>query len=252
MINSIKSFLFTDIRLSSEVQASPFILILRSISLLFVGAWLSVYPIYLLIIYMQEEKFFSYDIFTDGILGIKSFIVIVAILIIMTSLALWGFVIPLVRYIKYKEKSTLALLIILGIFCPLAHLSIIVLNPNLHYSRILWLSCLSLIFITALAVFLLNPLRNLITNWWAPLIAVALSAVIPLFSTEVVTDIVRTGLENFKVGGNVDAKVYNTNNSKTIMEGKLLLITPNYVYLRNGDKGHIVIARSDQNYVSID
>src|SRR5690606_30697490 len=64
--------------------------------------------------------------------------------------------------------------------------------------RIFWLSALGLIFAVAISSYMANPLKNVVSNWVAPLFGIVASATLPVFFTDVTSDIVKTGLENFR------------------------------------------------------
>ncbi|EOG7033947.1 hypothetical protein ACLH5N_002699, partial [Aeromonas salmonicida] len=58
------------------------------------------------IIYMHENKFFSYDFFVDGVFGLNTFVVVTAILFAFMSLYFYGFILLFKLGIKeQKEKG---------------------------------------------------------------------------------------------------------------------------------------------------
>jgi len=117
--------------------------------------------------------------------------------------------------------------------------------------RIFWLSGLGLVFAVAVSSYMANPLKNLVSNWLAPIVGIVASATLPLLNMGVTSDIVKTGLENFKVGGGVEASVHKVENSETIKSGSLLLLTPQYVYLREGKSGYLSISRTNDTFVAV-
>ncbi len=201
---------------------------------------------------MKVEKYFSYDIFSEGIFGIKSFIFMVAILISISALYLWGFIFVFKSNSKIKSKKIFCL----GILCVLvsALFHYLIFNFSVasgKLERLVWLSLLGFIFAGGIYSYLDNPLKSFLTNWVTPLLAIALSATLPILTMKTTADIVNTGLENFKVGGGVAVEIYKVDSGALIKGGKLLLLTPNYVYLRENTTGYTSISRSNEVYVSI-
>ena len=91
----------------------------------------------------------------------------------------------------------------------------------------------------------------MISNWVAPLLGIIASATLPVFFSEVTSDIVKVGLENYKVGGSIQASIHKVDSGEKIKSGRLLLVTPQYVYLREGDSGYISISRNGNTYISV-
>jgi hypothetical protein len=201
---------------------------------------------------MKVEKFFSYDIFVDGVLGIKSFIMIIFVLIVMGSFMLWGFVLFFRAAIINKSKE----IAVLGVFFVLISFFVhwYFLQSTIgsgKIERLAWLSILSLIFMFSAASYLQNPLQKIIANWALPLIGIGLSAAAPIVFSNTASDIVKTGLANFNMGGDVHAAIYKTDDGKKIAGGRLLLLTPNYIYLRPEESGYTTVSRSNDTYIEV-
>jgi len=216
------------------------------------ASWVAFYPIYLLVIHMKVERFFSYDIFVDGVLGIKSFIMIIFVLIVMGSFMLWGFVLFFRAAIINKSKGIAGvgvLFVLISVFVHLHFISSTMGSGKIE--RLAWLSALSLIFMLSVSSYLKNPLQKMITNWTMPILGIGLSALAPIIFSSTTSDIVKTGLANFNMGGNVQAAIYKTDNGQKIADGKLLLLTPNYIYLRPRETGYTTISRSNDTYIEV-
>ena len=253
MLSHINSFLNKKIELSKDVDTNGYSLIIRGILYFITASWIAFYPAYLLIIHMKVEKFFSYDIFVSGLFGIKSFLFMVFILITISALYMWGFILVFRNAVLSKSK----VLWILGIVSVLVSLlfHFIAFSSGLSSGkpeRIFWLSGLGFIFSVTLSCYMANPLKSILSNWIAPIFGIIASATLPIIFIETTSDIVKTGLENFKVGGSIKATVHKVDNGETIKSGNLLLLTPQYVYLRNGDSGYISISRNNDTYVSVE
>lgn len=117
--------------------------------------------------------------------------------------------------------------------------------------RIMWLSALGLVFAVAVSSYMANPLKTFVSNWIAPMVGIVVSATLPVFYVGVTSDIVKTGLENFGVGGGLNTSVHKVSEGDIIKSGSLLLLTPSYIYLREGESGYISITRTGNTYVSV-
>lgn len=252
MLDWIHDHLKRTYTLSSTVEATGYDLMLRLVVYFLTASWFACYPAYLLIIHMKAEKFFSYDLFVEGVLGIKSFIMICGILIALSSIFLWGFMLFFRAAAIQKDKGYIwggafFFLMAIGAHYVLLHGALV----TGFFDRYLWIAGLGFVFIASIATYFDNPLKKIVANWIVPLIGIALSALAPIVWIDTASDIVKTGLENFKVGGNVSAIVYKTEDNAKVAEGRLLLLTPKYVYLRSGSTGYTSIARTDATYVEV-
>ena len=201
---------------------------------------------------MKVEGFFSYDVFVGGLFGVKSFLFLVFILIFISSLYMWGFVILFRNAVVSRSKQ----MWILGFFSIFVSFLFHFLMLQSGFAsekpeRVVWLSVLSLIFAIVIASYAANPLKKMISNWVAPLLGIIASATLPVFFSEVTSDIVKVGLENYKVGGSIQASIHKVDSGEKIKSGRLLLVTPQYVYLREGDSGYISISRNGNTYISV-
>jgi ABC-type multidrug transport system fused ATPase/permease subunit len=207
---------------------------------------------------MKVERFFSYDVFVGGLFGIKSFLFLVFILITISAIYLWGFILILRRAVVSKSRGIWFVCFVCFV-CFVFFLVSLFFHAVLYMSglssgkpeRIIWLSVLGFIFAMAVSSYMTNPLKNVVSNWVAPIFGIVASATLPIVFADVTSDIVKKGLENFRVGGSVDVSVHKVENGDTIKAGKLLLLTPQYAYLREGDSGYISISRNNDTYVSV-
>lgn len=252
MLSRVNGFLSKKIELSEGVSTDGCSVIARGILYFITASWIAFYPAHLLLIHMKVEKFFSYDVFVGGLFGIKSFLFLVFILVTISALYMWGFILIFRKAVISKSKEMWflgALFVLVSLFFHLVMLSSGLSTGKPE--RILWLSALGFIFAVAVSSYMANPLKNVVSNWVAPLFGIVASATLPIFFADVTSDIVKIGLENFRVGGSVQASIHKVENGDTIKAGKLLLLTPQYAYLREGDSGHISISRNNDTYVSV-
>lgn len=252
MINKISKLLGRKIELGKDVEVDGYTLIVRAVLYFITASWIAFYPAYLLLIHMKVEKFFSYDVFTNGLFGVKSFLFLVFILVSVSSLYMWGFVLCFRDAMLRKSNFMWAMGSIFVLVSLLFHFVIFTSGlASGKPERIMWLSALGLMFAIAVASYMANPLKTFVSNWAGPIVGIIVSATLPVFYVDITSDIVKTGLENFKVGGGVQASVHKVSNSETIRSGSLLLITPSYVYLREGESGYTSITRTGDTYVSV-
>jgi hypothetical protein len=253
LFQQVNSFLERPIKFSADTEFSLYALILRFILYIITASWVAFYPAYLLLIHMKVEKYFSYDVFTEGLFGIKSFLFLVFILITICALYLWGFVIFFRRAVLDKSKSFWLFGAIFVLVSFAFHYGMFTSGISSgRFERVVWMSALGFIFAVTVSAFMSNPLKNILSNWVAPLFGIIASATLPILNMDIASDVVKTGLENFKVGGGVSVSLRRVANGTEIISGKLLLLTPNYVYLREGKAGYTSISRTTDNYVIVD
>lgn len=251
MFEHIKKILNQELKLSEEISITGYDVIIRIALFLITASWIAFYPMYLLVIHMKAESFFSYDVFVNGVFGIKSFVMLVFIIVLMSSVYLWGWLAMFRSARLTQKKETIVWGIIFALVSILFHyiLTLSSLTSG-RLDRIIWLSGLALGFTVWISSFMLNPLRML-SSWLPPLVGIVLSATVPILSMKTTSDIVKTGLENFNVGGNVQARIYRMEDDKVIRKGKLLLLTPQYIFLRKGKRGYINISRTNDIFIEV-
>ncbi|AVO34534.1 hypothetical protein [Ottowia oryzae] len=224
------------------------------------GMWLTFLPTYFFIIYMLHEKFFSYDFFSDGVFGLKTFLVVLLVLLLVTAFYLWGFLLlgkkACIAYTKPDRKDynmyrwLTYLMLALSVFMHAIFYAFG--SETNHEIRVLSFSLIGFILVWAITSFLGANLIKKVINWVPSVAFIVLSATIPALNADITADLVRIGLINFNVGGGVHAKVFSTDNpDKIIYEGKLLLLTPNNAYFREGKKSYKIIKQSENITVSI-
>lgn len=181
MLSRLNEFLNKKIQLSETVDTNGYALIIRGFLYLITASWIAFYPAYLLLLHMKVEKFFSYDVFVGGLFGVKSFLFLVFILITISAVYMWGFVLFFRNAVLNKSKS---MWVFGGIFVLVSLLFHLVIFYSSLASgkpdRILWLSGLGLVFAVAVSSYMANPLKNIVSNWLAPVIAIVASATLPV------------------------------------------------------------------------
>jgi len=220
---------------------------LRIIFFLVSSAWFAVFPVYLFVLYMYERGFFSYEFFIDGIFGLKAFFLTIAILIVIISVYLYGFlVLSRWTYISYVKSGKLSWdirilfwisLAVAGFFhLWLFSMSLALDNPHLYASFT------TMAFILALYAcsFIRKSKREGATNWIPSAVFLFVSFSLPIFNTDSVAIALETGLKNFNVGGGKPVVVFD-NESKETVKGSLLLWAPEFVYIESSKEGKRLI-----------
>jgi hypothetical protein len=252
MIYLIDGFLKKKFQLSDDLEVSGYVLLARLALFFITASWIAFYPAYLLLIHMKVEGFFSYDVFTDGLFGIKSFLFLVFILISMSSLYMWGFICVFTYAVLKKSKALYAIGIVLVFFSIVTHIYLFSTGfISGHLSRVMWISLLGFVFSSVISFYIANPLKTFLSNWIGPALGIFITATVPVFQANMASDIVKTGLESFKVGGGMDVSVHRVDNNAEIQKGTLLLLTPSYIYLRSRESGYVSITRTGDTYVVV-
>ncbi|MEN9864524.1 MAG: hypothetical protein RL748_114 [Pseudomonadota bacterium] len=224
------------------------------------GMWFAFFPIYLFVIYMLHEKFFSYDFFSDGVFGLKTFFFVLLIVLMALSFHLWGFLFlfkkACIEYSKPQPNKynkywwwTYSMLIVSCGF----HLLLLFAGTRENQGiRLISFSLLGFLFISIACSFVGGNTFKKMTDWKPPIFLIFISATIPAFNTEITADLISTALLGFNVGGGVHAKVFSTEHpEKVIHEGKLLLLTPNNAYFRDGKQSYRIIKQNEIFTISI-
>ena len=248
--NQVKNTLNQEVEIVG-VKTTTGIIILRIIVYSLTLGWISFYPLYLLTVHMHVEGFFSYDIFVNGIFGINAFFIFVLVMIILAGFYCWGFI-PVMR--GTRAHAVKWLLVPVCIFVSLAT-HIFLINGSIrieNFAIVFWVSGAGFLSAITFTSYVDEPISKAINNWAGPLIFVVISASVPLISKEGVSEAVKLGLKSFGVGGNRVAHVKRISTDEVLLSGKLLLLTPNYIYIRKGEKGYQSISRSNESYIDVE
>lgn len=220
---------------------------LRIIFFLVSSAWFAVFPVYLFVIYMYERGFFSYEFFIDGVFGLKSFFLTIAILIVIISVYLYGFLV-LSRWIyisyvmsgKFPWKIRFLLwtsLALAGFFhLWLLSVSLALDNPDLYVT----FSTISFALASYACSFIRKSKSEGATNWIPSAVFLFVSFSLPFFNPDRVAMAMETGLRKFNVGAGKPVVIFD-NENKEIVKGSLLLWAPEFVYIESSKEGKKLI-----------
>jgi hypothetical protein len=230
---------------------------LRLVMIVITSFWFAFLPIYLCIIYMLKEGFFSYDFFVDGVFGLKTFVFVFLAFIALLSISLWGFLLlwkkpNLSEEAGKQKKMRIVYGVCAVVWSLLLHYGIYELAKAAGDKKILGIiSSIGFVFIAFCVMSFRKPWEAVVLDWKAPVVAVLLSATIPLILGIETAAFIGYALKNFGVGGGVLAKVYANDDYKNIVFcGPLLLLTPKNAYFRDGSRQYRLIVITDRISIS--
>lgn len=203
------------------------------------GVWFAIFPIYLFVIYMYERGFFSYEFFTAGVFGLKSFFLVMLLLMLFISIHLYGFLligrVLCVDYIKSGKLSVryrllFWLCVAVGAFF---HLWLLSINKPKLFSVLL---ASSLILILYFCTFIKINKVDGVVSWVPSAVFLFVSISLPFFNTANVAEAVEIGLRKFSVGPGKVVSVFDKSDTEAVAIGELLLWSPEFVYFVDEQK----------------
>ena len=199
-------------------------------------------PLLLFLIYMGHHGFFSYDFFSDGLFGLKVFFFLTSIFVLITSLAIFWWVIPLIE--KWK-KGTFKLWPFIGIslFNLLFLLIIVVSIPkNGDYFRVAYVLAIGF-FVSIHVAFLIHAKPS---EQFRSLIGVIfIITFMSLHLREQASSVLAIGLKSYAVGGGIGVILKPKLKQNNNLTGNLLLTSPKHIYIKlDGEEEISTIDRS--------
>jgi hypothetical protein len=184
--------------------------VLMRIAIAFVAAaWVAVYPVYLFVIYMHERHFFSYDFFAHGVIGIKSFFLIIIVLLAFLSVFLWGWLL-FAKYVlvKYVASGSLefgdrVLFLFLFSVAALFHFMLWGMSLGGSSGPELYVSWAVSSFIVAwyASTFVRLVSASVIFAWKPTAAFLGVTLALPIVFAQQTANVIEVGLRNFGVGG---------------------------------------------------
>ncbi len=236
-----------------QVNITLFAAIARAILFFVTSAWFAFYPVYLAVIYMMRRNFFSYDFFTEGIFGLNTFLFVFLVFLVVCSLTLWGFLIPLWGGFRHRVKTGDNKLIewrfytysAIGMSVLMHGLLLFTTSTPDSQAVAITISAIGFCFALLAAGLFDFSLARFVASWKLPVFVIAITAIIPAFNSEVTANMVSMALRIFNAGGGVPAAVVDRSAQKTVYSGKLLLLTPKNAFFREGERGMRLFLLSD-------
>lgn len=203
--------------------------------------WMAILPLYLFVIYMIKNKFFSYELFVDELFGVNVFIFTFLFSIFAISVAFFGFMIFLklgVKQQKYENKNSWRPLFYFFLFISFVvnFLFWVTAIANDKVEIASWIFLLSFFFFVFIYTFVGHNFKANIQNWKSPLALVVATVILPILSTNITSEMVASSLRNFRIGGEIQAEIFDTKTDKLMSSGKLIFLSPKSVYLNKNNK----------------
>ena len=244
------------------------------------AAWLRLFPIYLLTIYLAEKGIPPLEAVSDDLPGIHVVLVWTFIFLVVMAiyqwlpLTLWGFrrlqragaiqptgsdadAVPP----KPSALDSKALWGFAWVASGLVWLALgtVILNEGpMPRSLIFAFSIFSLLLNVSLFLFIRGNVRHALTNWRGPLAFIGISLVMPVIAHDEVADVIDSSLRRYRVGGMLPVTiepVEQVNGGATsTLSGKLLLLGKRNIYIEVGEgsaRELIVIVNSQNLKVTI-
>lgn len=210
-------------------------------------SWIGFLPTYLTIHYMVDANFFSYDMFTDGVFGINSFGFVSGVLLVLMSFALYGFI-PfawasyLNRKNGRKENSDRWMAWIFIALATLFHLFLFF--TSLYKNKLFVYGIFSVLglFVCGFCCLLIGKtFKDKLLSWVPSATFIFASAMFPFISQDANSQFVSLALKTFRIGGMLDVVAVSKNGLQEIAKGKLILQTPDNLYIESEKEGLITI-----------
>jgi hypothetical protein len=203
----------------------------------------SSFPIVAFIIFMLTNNFFSYDFFTNGVFGLNIFFIVSILMLILMSFFLVGSIIPLFYIFlnhsnKDYDKLTPYLALFVIVLFNIAGNFILYSGDNIDstYKTILLISSILINIHIAITLYASSKakLHSLV------FVGGFLYVMMILYHSQT-ADLVEFGISKFSMGGNKNIIIKSdTNQSSLLIKGKLLLLTPNRIFIKINQKIKIV------------
>ncbi len=191
-------------------------------------------PTIAFILFMRENKIFSYDFFINGLFGLNIFFIFTTIFTLLYGFLLTGVIIPLIDIIfKYKKNESIpseTLFFFVFMFTLNLLSQLIIFQSDFNSQAHILLAIIGFFVNLHIGVlFYATPKIKLGT-----LILLIVAVVYSMFAYHKLTaELIEVGMRKFNTGGNKEILISNDNNgTKIISRGKLILLSPNNIYVR--------------------
>ncbi|QHF04082.1 hypothetical protein N015_17375 [Pseudomonas asturiensis] len=239
----------------NDIKISPTQILIRSVVALLTASWIGSLAVYLFVIFMRENKLFSYDFFREGLFEMYTFFIVSSIFIILMSLLFYGFLIPAklgLTELRRDQKNTMRCITWFGFFISCAMHSILfsIAAEAQKLNILLWLMAIAIIFCIFFCSFVGHSLKKNIQDWLSPVIFVVLTALLPFGYQDVTAEVVAMGLRDFNAGGNKNILI-SQEGTKEPIKGKLTLLSPRNAYLKDSSGRLKIIPVTDKTTLEI-
>lgn len=221
--------------------------------------------LYLFLIYMSYNGFFSYDFFVTGTFGMSLFFYTSMLVFLFLSIFSCGSFISLVgiwwskknkdinlmpRSFKASllDKKMISLLIFIN-FVVIASLTLIGISVGTIFWAFFIVLVSSAICIHIGILIFYNFKHQLISYFFIATLIFYTGMIFPEF----VSNFISIGLRACNVGGNINASVvFNDNRLDQHLDGNLLLLTPQYVFLKHSGEVSMIPINNIKLYTKVE
>ncbi len=225
-------------------------LLFRTLSLLLSTIFFANIPSLLFLIYMGHHSFFSYDFFSEGVFGLNVFFGLTSIFVIISSMSLFWWILPLVERWKkgvFKLWSFLGIVLVNALFLSLV---VITYPKDGDYFRLAYVLSLGL-FVTFHISFLCyaKPSEQIRTLTAVIFVITFMS----LHLREQASSLLAMGLKAYSMGGEIKVELKPKFDQERTLSGELLLMSPKHIYIKldQSKEGSVsVIDRSKFDVIS--
>lgn len=233
-------------------------IIYKGLSLLLSSIFFANVPILLFLVYMGHHGFFSYDFFTEGVFGLKTFFFLTSVFLIMASLAFTGssyFFVNKIMHQKFRRKDyqinkkAMWGLIIFNLGC----ISLIAIPLLYDFSQRRLELFGFLVMMGAIIISHITFLFNAKSKNQFYSLAFVCFAIVVLMTAypKQAATLLSLQLKNFGIGGEISVKIESIREKDTL-SGKLLLTTPQHFYIiLSGEKGVSTIDRNKYGVITV-
>lgn len=206
---------------------------LWALSILFI--WL--FPKLLFLIYMGNEGFFSYDFFANGEFGLRVFFSASELLLVIASLAMFGIILPIVQK-QTTGKTDKFLFLFFGLMNILV-ISIVILvalsSKTNEWSSILTIGAVAFFICLHISYLIWKPPSKQLRSFIALVFVIFY---LSIFLSSQFATALKLGLRYFGAGGGTIVTIQDREGRLSPqIKGELVLLSPEYVYLRiNGEQ----------------
>lgn len=204
--------------------------------------------LYLFVVYMSYNNFFSYDFFVTGTFGMSLFFYTSMLVLLFMSIFSCSSLINIVGIVWHKKNKDINLnpqgfktilldkkLIALSVFINfvvLVSLIIIGVSVDMIFWTIFILFIASAICIH-IGILTFYTLKQQIASYF---VIVVLIFSIGMSFPDFISKFISIGLKACNVGGNIKATVvFTDSNLEQHLDGELLLLSPQYIFLKHQD-----------------
>ncbi len=220
----------------AEVLKEKQEIIYRALTLVLSSIFFAHIPLLLFLIYMGHHGFFSYDFFSEGLFGLKVFFFLTSIFVLMTSLALFWWVVPLVEKWKKDNFKTLPFIGIVLFNLFFITILFVTFPEDGDIFRVAYLCAIGL-FISTHIAFLLHAkpneqLRSLITVMF-------IITFMSLHLREQASAVLANGLKIYGVGGSIEVSLVPKMLADNELKGRLILLSPKHIYIKLDNSNNV-------------